>query len=348
MVFFNIFLKTLGILSGFAVFIIVFNLIVNLLSSTDIDDFVYSEGNTSSKNIIASLSLNGPIVNNSNQLISSRIHQHINPEFVKQTLKKLENHNPSVLIIKLNSPGGTVTATSYLESVIKKFKEKNNTKIYFFTNEILASGGYWVSTIGDGIYAQYGSMIGSIGVSGPSWYYYNKPSSISYGAFGQTIKTENGIEIYNQSAGKYKDLYNPFRRPSNKELEHLQSIVQDIYVDFINKVSKSRKIEIQEIEKEIGGLIFTSKQARDKFLINDVIDYDELLKKIIKDENYLDYKIIERKQKENFFEKYLVTFINTTKSFSCEKLNNNFVTVAPLFIKSCWLINISYITYFYN
>ena len=62
---------------------------------------------------------------------------------------------------------------------------------------------------GDKIYANYGSIIGSIGVSGPSWYYYDKPKSISTGILGQKIETENGIYIFDQNAGNSKDLFNP-------------------------------------------------------------------------------------------------------------------------------------------
>ena len=78
---------------------------------------------------------------------------------------------PNILIIKINSPGGTVTATASLEKIINDFKKENKIEIYFYSDEILASGGYWVATSGDKIYANYGSIIGSIGVKGPDWFF---------------------------------------------------------------------------------------------------------------------------------------------------------------------------------
>ena len=335
MVFFNIFLKTLGFLTGLAVFFIIFNLMLFFLPKVEDDDFILSKGEANSKNLIATLSLDGPIIKNSNLLINHNIYQTINPEDVKKSLNKLQLLNPDILIIKLNSPGGTVTATASLENILNKFKKNNDTKIYFFTEDLLASGGYWIATVGDRIYAQYGSIIGSIGVTGPSWYYYNKPSSISSGAFGNSIETQNGIEIFTQNAGNYKDLYNPFRKPSKKELDHLQSIVEDIYVDFINKVSSSRKIETDTIKNEIGGLIYSSKQAKNIFLIDDIKNFDELIDRIVKEEEFVDYKIIKKQNKSNFFETFILNYFNFNTVLSCEKFNNNFVSLMPVFLKDC-------------
>ena len=83
-------------------------------------------------------------------------------------------------------------------------KKKQTLKYIFIQSEILASGGYWVATTADKIFASYGSIIGSIGVGGPSWYYYNTPLSVSSGIFGQSIETKKGIEVFNQNAGKVK------------------------------------------------------------------------------------------------------------------------------------------------
>ena len=55
---------------------------------------------------------------------------------------------------------------------------------------MLASGGYWASLSGEKIYANYGSIIGSIGVKGPDWFFYNKPKLISSGFLGQTIEVK--------------------------------------------------------------------------------------------------------------------------------------------------------------
>ena len=177
--------------------------------------FVMTEGIPSSNNIIANINLNGPIFNNNSNVLGNNLYDYINPSHVKSYLDELKELEIKALIININSPGGTVSATAELEQIIYEFKKNTDTKIYFYTKEILASGGYWVATTADKIFASYGSIIGSIGVSGPSWFYYNTPTSLSSGIFGQTIETKEGIEVFNQNAGEGKDLFNPFRRPRN-------------------------------------------------------------------------------------------------------------------------------------
>ena len=184
-------------------------------------------------------------------------------------------------------------------------------------------------------YANYGSIIGSIGVSGPSWYYYNQPKSISRSLFGQVIETEKGIEVFNQNAGASKDLFNPFRKPTNQELNHLQNMVKEIYVDFISKVSKNRKIEKNTLVDEIGALIFTSSQAKKNFLIDGVIEFDDLIDQIIIEENFKNYKIIKKNTNENLLNNYLSSFINNNKTTVCNELNSSFSSVFPIYLNNC-------------
>ncbi len=334
MAFFSIFFKTLGLLLGITSFVIIINLFTYLLDGSG-KNFAFVEGDQNSNNVIATINLNGPIVNNLNRYFTGNIVKYIDPKDIEKILSEAKLLDIKVLIIKINSPGGTVTATSQLERIINKFKNENNIKVYFYSNEVLASGGYWAATTGDGIFANYGTIIGSIGVSGPSWYYYNNPKSISNGLFGQKIETENGIEIFDQNAGNSKDLYNPFRKPTKEELYHLQEMIEDIYNDFLSKVSSSRKIEISTLKNEIGALIFNSNQAKDKFLIDDVLDFNQLIKKIIKINNFKDYKVFEFHSEEKFFDKILSNYFNSSYVFICNKINTNFVSILPLYLNSC-------------
>ena len=334
MAFINIFLKTLGFLIGSLTFLVILSLLISISSNED-SKFKVIEGDPDSKNVIAEISLNGPIFNNYNQFLTSDFISYIDPNKVKEQLKILEKYNPKVVVFKINSPGGTVTATHNLENIIKKFKRKNKSEIYFYSDEILTSGAYWIATSGDKIFANYGAIIGSIGANGPSWYYYKTPRSISKGIFGQKIETIDEIEVYNQSAGNSKDLYNPFRKPTIEELNHLQSMVQEIYINFVNKVSKSRKIEKNILINEIGALIYTSNQAKDNFLIDNTFEYEELIEIILKENNFIDYKILKVEVQSNFINKYLSMYFNTNSNNFCEKINISFTTISPTFVEQC-------------
>ena len=299
-----------------------------------------TKGSKISSNIIASINLNGPIFNNTNEVLGNNFFDYINPEKVKLYLEELKILEIKVLIVNINSPGGTVSATSELEKIFYEFKNSTNAKIYFFTKEILASGGYWVATTADKIFASYGSIIGSIGVSGPSWFYYNTPVSLSSGIFGQSIETKNGIEVFNQNAGESKDLFNPYRRPEIEEIKHLQNIVDDIYDDFVKKVSKTRKVEISYIKNDIGALIYSSKQAKKKFLIDDIFDYETLIEFIIKENEFEDYKIYENDKYNTLFGNFPVRLKNKNKNKYplekiCRSLETNINVVIPIFLKDC-------------
>ena len=340
MLFFSVFFRTLGFLTALLIFIIIINILFHFSNNMENKQFVMTDGMPSSNNVIANINLNGPIFNNNNNVIGNNLYDYINPAQVKSYLKELKELQVNALIININSPGGTVSATAELEQIINEFKKSTNTKVYFYTKEILASGGYWVATTADKIFASYGSIIGSIGVSGPSWFYYNTPTSLSSGIFSNTIETKKGIEVFNQNAGKGKDLFNPFRRPKSDEITHLQNIVDDVYYDFITKVSKSRKIEITNVKNNIGALIYSSNQAKNNFLIDDILNYETLIKLIIKENEFEDYKIYENKVSNSILSNLLAKHkVQTSNKYSlenfCRNLETNISVVIPVFLKDC-------------
>ena len=241
-IFFNTFLKVFAILLSISVFFLILLVVLSYIGPNSvISEYKFIEGNKDSENKIAILRLQGPIVNHSLDLNNFTFLQIIQPEDLRKKLKKLDALKPKILIVSINSPGGTVAASHEIFKLLKKFKDKNNLELYFHTDEILASGAYWFALAGDKIYASYGSLIGSIGVKGPDWIYFDKPISISNGIFGNAIETENGIRVFSQNAGKSKDLLNPFREPTKDEIKKIQSLINDIYEDFVNLVSKKKK-----------------------------------------------------------------------------------------------------------
>jgi len=298
------------------------------------------DGDGNSKNIIARINLNGPIFNSNIDVFGGNFYDFINPLSVKSYLEELKKLKIKALIVNINSPGGTVSASAELENIFSEFKKETNTKLYFFTKEVLASGGYWVATSADKIFASYGSIIGSIGVSGPSWFYYNKPMTLSSGVFGQSVETKNGIEVFNQNAGQSKDLFNPYRPPNNDEIKHLQKIVDEVYEDFVTKVSKSRKIDIEFIKNNVGALIYSSNQALDNFLIDDILEYNTLITYIVNENKLEDYKIFENKTKKTFIGNFFAKYSNDIDSRSiykniCKNLELSVSVIIPTFYKNC-------------
>ena len=279
-IFFQTLLKTLGFTA--AIILIIIFIVILLKFNDNQTNFYFknTEKENNSSQTIAVMNLEGPIISKPKKNYDLKIFNNLNviyPLLIEDYLSELETNDLKGLIISINSPGGSVSATKEIYSLIKNFKVKNNIPIYFHTSDILASGGYWISISGDKIFANYGAIIGSIGVKGPNWLYYNSPTSISSGFLGNSVESPNGIKLFSNTAGIYKDIFNPFRRPTNTEMLELQQMVDDIYYDLVSLVSSNRKIEKEIIIKEIGAMIYNSQRAKENYLI----DAEKNIKEVI-------------------------------------------------------------------
>ena len=311
-IFYNVFIKTIAIFISILFIIILSSLIIILIEKND-NSHIFISGNENSDNIIAIIELNGLIIEESSEFSNLTNPFIISPKKVSRILDNLKEISPKIIIFSINSPGGTVSASNKLYDLIKEFK-KNNVEILVHTNELLASGGYWVAISADEIYASYGSIIGSIGVKGPDWFFYDKPKKISTGIFGNSIETEKSIKVFSSKAGKYKDIFNPFREPTKDELDHLQSMVDEIYDNFVRIVSKERKIEDNTIINEIGALIYTAKKAAQLHLINGELNITQLINFKIKKRGFDNYKVIKIPYSKNSFQKFITGSFKNNKS----------------------------------
>jgi len=348
MTFFEYFKKTIAFLIALTVFFILLGIIISFsFNGNSNNQFIFKEGDSESKNKIIYMELRGPILNEPSDAIEISLIDSIQAiyvsEFVKN-LSKIKIEKPKGIIISINSPGGSVSATYNLYKAINKYKKNNDTKIFLHTNELLASGGYWAALASDKIFANYGSMIGSLGVRGPDWIYYDNPISISSGILGQTVETKDGIKKFTTIAGKSKDLFNSFRKPTKEEITILQSIVDNIYDDFVNIISKNRNIEKKIINEKLGALIFDAKTAKENFLIDDIKNIEEVKKQMIKELNLENYQIIWKEKKgglvKNLINSSLIIKydIHELKNKKICKLINNYINVMILnneYINNC-------------
>ncbi|MBI1858761.1 MAG: signal peptide peptidase SppA [Candidatus Melainabacteria bacterium] len=181
-----------------------------------------------------------------------------------ELIKKVtEDKSSKGLVIRINSPGGTVAASQELYEAIRKAKKEK--PVVITMGDIAASGGYYIAAAGDTIFANPGTITGSIGVITS---YINVHQLFTmYGLEGVTIKS-----------GKYKDIGSPTRPMTEEERKILQSLLDDSYHQFISDVASGRNIPIEKVSKLAEGLIYTGKQAKNKGLIDFVGDYSKALK----------------------------------------------------------------------
>ena len=179
-----------------------------------------------------------------------------------------EDKNIKGIFMPFRTPGGTIFGSQAIYRAINKYREATGNPVVVYIEGMSASGGVMAMVAANSIYADYGSLIGSIGVLGPSLTYFNKPIATDGGLFGGGIVTEGGIEQTAITAGRGKDIGNPFRKPSDEEVANLKAGVNNEYQNFVNHVAKNRNMEPEMIRNEMGAQIFDNKTAQAYGLID--------------------------------------------------------------------------------
>lgn len=195
----------------------------------------------------------------------------------RQLEKAAEETDIKGVFLRLQTPGGTIFGSRAIFDGIKAYQAATKQPVIVYIEGLSASGGVMAMVAADAIYADYGSIIGSIGVLGPSLMYFDKPTAFDSGLFSGGIVTEEGIEQTVISAGRHKDIGNPFRRVSEEELAILQTMVDEQYDAFIQHVASARDIQPNVIRDEMGAHLFSNQQAQDYHLIDGTLNQQDAL-----------------------------------------------------------------------
>jgi protease-4 len=191
---------------------------------------------------------------------------------VREILKKAEKDDDvKALILKINTPGGTVTSSDIIYHEIKMFKERKNIKVYAVVMDLAASGGYYVAQSADRIFVHPTSLTGSIGV-------------IAFKMNLSGLMDKVGVDFEVVKSGDHKDFLSPFRPLTNDERIIFQKAIDSLHQRFVSTIEDNRKqLNRDEIEKLADGRIYTSQQALDAKLIDQIAYMDETEEYIKKD-----------------------------------------------------------------
>lgn len=191
---------------------------------------------------------------------------------VRETLKKAEKDNDiKALILRINTPGGTVTSSDIIYHEIKTFKERKKIKVYAVVMDLAASGGYYVAQAADRIIVHPTSLTGSIGVI-----------ALKMNLSGLMDKV--GVDFEVVKSGDHKDFLSPFRALTQDERQIFQKTIDNLHQRFVSTIEDNRKqLNRDEIKKLADGRIYTSQQALDAKLIDQIAYMDEAEEFIKKD-----------------------------------------------------------------
>ncbi len=174
------------------------------------------------------------------------------------------------IILRLDSPGGEVTASDIIHHEILLFKEKTGFPVVGLTMGTAASGAYYIASACDYLISHPSTITGSIGV-------------ISIFPSTEELLAKVGVEVKVIKSGRMKDAGSPFRELTSEEEAVFQNIINEMYEKFLEIVLKGRqrKISEEKLRKIADGRILTAHQALEHGLIDQIGYFPDALEKIL-------------------------------------------------------------------
>jgi protease-4 len=181
-------------------------------------------------------------------------------ETVDQLRKLADDDSVKAIIIHVNSPGGGVAASEEIYREVKRIRDEKKKYIASSIETVGASGAYYVSSATNKIYANGGSVVGSIGVIA-EW--------VNYGDLMRWAKLKPEL----LKVGKFKDTGDPTRELTPDERAYMQGLIDNMYGQFVQAVAEGRHSKVEDIKPIADGRVWTGEQALGMHLIDGVGDF---------------------------------------------------------------------------
>jgi protease-4 len=190
----------------------------------------------------------------------------LSPQPVVGQLKKFaEDASIKAIILHVNSPGGGVAASEEIYREVKRIREEKKKRVVVSIETVGASGAYYIASASNKIYADQGSIVGSIGVIA-EW--------VNYGDLLKWAKLKSVVI----KTGEFKDTGNPARDLTPAEQAYMQSLIDDMFGQFIQAVADGRGLKFDAVKEIANGKVWTGQQAVSMKLIDNVGDFEAVVK----------------------------------------------------------------------
>src|SRR5215831_17959809 len=190
----------------------------------------------------------------------------ISPKVIVPQLKKFaDDDSIKAIILHVNSPGGGVAASEEIYREVKRIRDDKKKRIVASIETVGASGAYYISSATNKIYADKGSVVGSIGVIA-QW--------VNYGDLLKWAK----LKDVTMKAGEFKDTGNPARDLTPAEQAYLQGLIDNMHTQFINAVADGRHVKADDIRAIANGKVWTGEQAVGLKLVDQESDFEGAVK----------------------------------------------------------------------
>lgn len=171
--------------------------------------------------------------------------------------KAFRRGKPSAVALLLNSPGGSPVQSSLITARIRRLADEKGIPVIAFVEDVAASGGYWLATAADEIYADANSIVGSIGV-------------ISAGFGFNKFISRYGVERRVYTAGESKAMLDPFQPEKDEDIARLKELQEQIHDSFKAQVRARRGSKLADDPALFTGEIWVGARAQEKGLIDGI------------------------------------------------------------------------------
>ncbi|GMR01111.1 MAG: signal peptide peptidase SppA [Gammaproteobacteria bacterium] len=237
--------------------------------------YMYSEASLSTANLnekhTAVIELNGVIADN----------EEANADNIITALREaFDNENSAGVILRINSPGGSPVQSGYIYDEMRRLREEHpDTPLYAVVTDICASGGYYIASAADKIYADKASIVGSIGVRMDNFGFVDAMNKL-------------GVERRTLTAGENKALLDPFLPENEKAKAHMQTMLSEIHQQFIKSVKQGRGDRLDtSVEGLFSGLIWTGEAAVNIGLVDELASSSYVAREVIGEETIVNYTV---------------------------------------------------------
>ena len=259
----------------------------------DYRNYFKSKENNDEENTVAVVNILGPIIDGY-QTSGAASGDNISALFDKA----LKNDQIKAMVVRVNTPGGSVFASELIRDALIRVREKN-IPIVTSMGGVAASGGYWVAASTDYIFAEDLTITGSIGVASVIFN--------AEGTFNKIGLNEDGVSS-SVFSDTYRGIYS--KRPDERLINLNKIIIQNIYDKFINLVSEGRNISIEDVNKLAKGQVWIGKDALKFNLIDEIGSLDDAIEKAASLAEIDEYNVKRIHKKKSRFSNFLPFLIN--------------------------------------
>ena len=284
------------------------------------EEIVVEEGSAVEKILL--IDIDGPISNRPKKTLVGFRSDTGMVDRIREILKKAEkDKNIKGILLRVNSPGGTVTSSDIIYHEIKSFKERFKVKVYVSVIDVAASGGYYVALAGDRIMVHPTSLVGSIGV-------------LALKLNLESLMDKVGVEWEVVKSSKKKDFMSPFRPLTKEERLLFQETIDRYYDRFVDLVVLNRDgLDVKEVRALADGRVYNARQALNNHLVDSIGYLKDLVELAKKELDQPDLKVVTysrpREYKSNYYSSMgstpKINLINLDLGFDWNQISPQFL-----------------------